>query len=369
MTMSNSLRKIYVNGRFLRGSITGTSRVAEEVLTCWDKAIQSGDPRFSGYAIEVLCPTDSIRSLDLEGIKLRKRDLFGGRLWEMIDLGLLARDGTLINFANIAPLVHTRSITYLHDAQVFLFPESYPRNERLIHQKLAKLAGRMARQVITVSQFSSEMLQRFRIARASKIAVVHNGAEHLLRTPPDHSVLESFGLVPYGYVLMLGSSFAYKNTEVIYEAFSRMERPRPKLAVVARADLRKTLKIAADLGDDFVTLSGISDGQLRALYDNALVFVQPAKTEGFAMTQLEALNAGSPVITTPYGSMREVLGDDVVYVDSDSPVAWRDAILRFRDEPGRRASKLALGQAMAAKYTWQRTSDALWQKVTEVAAS
>lgn len=366
--MSSQPRKIYVNGRFLRGSITGTSRVAEEVLACWDKAIQLGDPRFSGYAIEILCPTDIKRTLDLKAIKLRERDLLGGRLWELIDLGLLSWNGVLINFANIAPLLHPKSITYLHDAQVFLFPESYPRNELLTHQPLAKLAGRMARKVITVSQFSSEMLQRFHVARASKIAVIHNGAEHILRIPAEHSVLETFGLISHGYVLMLGSAFSYKNTEVIYEAFARMERPRPKLAVIARADLRKSLKIANDLGDDLVVLSDISDGQLRALYENALVFVQPAKTEGFAMTQLEALNSGSPVITTPYGSMPEVLADDVVYVDSSTPDAWRDAIFRFRDEPGLRASALARGKAMAARYTWERTANALWQQVKEVAS-
>ncbi len=42
------LGKVYVNGRFLRGPITGTSRVAEEVLACWDAAMLAGDARFSG---------------------------------------------------------------------------------------------------------------------------------------------------------------------------------------------------------------------------------------------------------------------------------------------------------------------------------
>jgi glycosyltransferase involved in cell wall biosynthesis len=336
-------------------------------LASWDKSIRDGDSRFSGYTIEVLCPDNAKRSLDLKAIKVRRRNLLGGALWELVDLGVFAWDGTLVNFANIAPLVHGRCVTYIHDAQVFIFPASYPLRERLTHQPLFKLAGHSAKRVVTVSQFSSQMLQRFNVAPAKRIAVIYNGADHILRSVPDHSVLEAHGLKPHNYVLMFDSTFAYKNTSVIYQAFRRMGSTRPKLAVIARADLRENISIADDLGDDCVTVSGIDDKALRALYENALVFVQPAKTEGFAMTQLEALNSGSPVITSPLGSMPEVLADAVVYADSENPDAWRDEILRFQQEPEHRSRMLSRGQALAAGYTWQRTADALWSEVTGVA--
>lgn len=362
-------RNIYVNGRFLRGPITGTSRVAEEVLKQWDEAILAGDKRFAGYSIEVLCPSDAQRSLDLRKIGIRRKNLIGGKFWELLDLGLLAWNGTLVNFANVAPLFHPRAVTYLHDAQMFLFPESYPPGELRTHRPLARLAGRTALRVITVSEFSSRMLQRFGIASASKIAVIHNGADHILRAVPDPSILARFGLEPRNYILMMGSSFPYKNTDVVYDAFRRMPPERPKLAVIARADLRESIKGAEEFGSDFVIVSEVSDGALRALYEYALVFVQPARTEGFAMTQLEALNSGSPVITSPLGSMPEVLGDNVIYADPDLPDTWSQEIMRFMREPQWRAEMLLRGQLMAAGFTWKKTADALWHEVSGIAAA
>lgn len=360
--------KVYVNGRFLRGPITGTSRVAEEVLAAWDAAIRAGDARFAGASIEVLCPSDATRSLPLEAIRIRRRNLLGGKFWEPVDLGLLAWTGTLVNFANVAPLYHPRALTYVHDAQMFLYPESYPSGELFTHRPLMRVAGCMSRRVVTVSEFSSQMLQRFGIAPASKIAVIHNGADHIVRVAPDASVLARFRLSPQGYVLMLGSAFPYKNVEVIYRAFARMGESRLKLAVIARADLRKAVGAVQEVGDRLVVVSGVSDADLRALYQNALVFVQPARTEGFAMTQLEALNSGAPVITCALGSMPEVLGDDVVYADADSPGDWAEAILRFERDPRLRKEMVARGQAMAARYTWRRTADALWREVKRLAS-
>lgn len=359
--------KVYVNGRFLRGPITGTSRVAEEVLASWDAAMLAGDERFAGVSVEVLCPGNAVRSLPLKAIPIRRRDMLGGKLWEPVDLGLMAWKGTLVNFANVAPLYHPRALTYLHDAQMFLYPESYPPGERRTHRPLMRLAGRMSRRIVTVSEFSSRMLQRFSIAPASKIAVIHNGADHILRVSPDNSVLARFGLQPHGYVLMLGSAFPYKNVEVIYRAFARMGASKLKLAVIARADLRKAVGAVQEVGDRLVVVSDVSDADLRALYQHALVFVQPARTEGFAMTQLEALNSGAPVITCALGSMPEVLGDDVVYADADSPEEWAETILRFEREPRFRAEMVARGQAMAARYTWKRTADALWREVSRIA--
>lgn len=360
-------KKVYINGRFLRGPITGTSRVAEEVLAEWDANISAGDERFAGYEIKVLQPCDSKRSLDLKNISSEQKDIFGGKFWELIDLGLMSRDGILVNFANVSPIYHPNSVTYIHDAQLFLFPESYPAREFWLHRPLSRLAGMISKRVITVSEFSSQMLQKYKIADRDNIFVIHNGADHIFRTKPDKSVLKAHGLVAGEYVLMFGSTFSYKNNKIVYDAFRRMSGPRPKLAVIARADLREEIPGVEELGDDLVILSGVGDSALRALYENALVFVQPAKTEGFAMTQLEALNSGAPVITSPEGSMREVLADNVVYADANSAEAWRDAILRFRHEPDLRRQALSKGQKMAAHYTWRRTAGSLWDQVLGVA--
>src|SRR5690606_32009938 len=124
------------------------------------------------------------------------------------------------------------------------------------------------------------------------------------------------------YALMFGSGFSYKNNQVIYEAYKRLGQNAPPLAVIGRADERKRFDDILGDSSRVVLLKDVSDGALRTLYSNALVFLAPSRTEGYPMPPLEALNCGCPSITTPEGSMVEVLGDAVDYADADDPDAW-----------------------------------------------
>jgi glycosyltransferase involved in cell wall biosynthesis len=363
MTASAKVR-IFVNGRFLRGPITGTSRVAEEILAAWDRQLAADEDLRRRIEIVLLRPRRRLREVALQRIVQKDVHRVGGKLWELVDLPFAARRGVLINFANISPFVHPCSMVYIHDAQVFLHPDSYPPIERMTHGLLLKLGGRTARRVITISNFSARMLVRYGIAAKDKIVVVHNGADHILRQPAETATLARYGLVPNKYVLMFGSGFAYKNNRIVYEAYRRLGSAAPQLAVIGRADERRRFEdILNRDADNVVLLTDLSDGALRALYSNALVFVAPSRTEGYPMTPLEALNCGCPVITTPEGSMLEVLGDAVDYVGADDAEGWANKILTYARDPGRREPALARACALAGSKTWARTAEEVLKEV------
>lgn len=359
--------KIFVNGRFLRGPMTGTARVAEEILAQWDARMGPGGDLRDRFEISVLRPKRRLRDLALDHIAQKDVHYVGGKFWELVDLPLAARSGVLVNFANVAPFAHPRSIVYVHDAQMFLYPQSYPLSERLLHQLVVRRGGQAARRVITISQFSAGMLARFGLARREKIAVIHNGADHILRPQADASALARFHLEPHAYVLMFGSGLAYKNTRIIYEAFQRLGPAAPRLAVIGRADERRSFDEILDQTLGRVTLvHSLSDAALRALYANALVFVAPSRTEGYPITPLEALNCGCPVIATREGSMPEVLGDAVDYAGPDDADAWAAAILAYVREPGRRMAAAKKGHAIAASKTWAQAAQSVLREVESV---
>jgi glycosyltransferase involved in cell wall biosynthesis len=361
--------KIYINGRFLRGPITGTTRVAEEILAVWDARLSTDASLRDRFQMRLLRPVRRMRDLQLTHIPQTDVHLVGGKLWELLDLPLAARDGVLVNFANIAPFIHRRGVVYVHDTQIYLYPESYPFKERTLHKLLGWLGAHAACRVITISAFSASMLERYRLAKREKISIIHNGADHILRAPEDPSVLDRFGFAPRGYVLMFGSGFAYKNNRIVYEAIRRLGPQAPHLAVIGRADERSAFESIIDQRAGKVTLvSGLSDGALRALYANALVFVAPSRTEGYPITPLEALNCGCPVITTPEGSMPEVLGDAVDYAGADDADAWANAIMAYVRDPGRRAIVVSKGQPVAASKTWARAADTLLDEVARLCA-
>jgi glycosyltransferase involved in cell wall biosynthesis len=185
----------------------------------------------------------------------------------------------------------------------------------------------------------------------------------------DETVLPRLHINPRGYVLMFGSGFSYKNNAIVYEACRRLGGAAPPLVVIGRADERRRWsEILGDAKTSVTLASNLSDGALRALYANALVFVAPSRTEGYPMTPLEALNCGCPVITTREGSMPEVLGDAVDYAGTDDADSWADAIMAYVRRPERRAEALAMGRPIAASKTWASAADAVLREVDRVVA-
>src|SRR5436853_7740008 len=61
---------------------------------------------------------------------------------------------------------------------------------------------------------------------------------------------------------------------------------------------------------DRVVLAGfVTDDELAALYAAAECLLHPALLEGFGLTPLESLAAGTPVIAFRAGAVEEVVGD------------------------------------------------------------
>jgi glycosyltransferase involved in cell wall biosynthesis len=110
------------------------------------------------------------------------------------------------------------------------------------------------------------------------------------------------------------------------------------------------------LGYPVLTASGVSDAVVAAAYRAASVVVFPSLNEGFGLPVSDALSAGTPVVTSDYGSMREIgEGRGAVLVDprdDDSVLAgiraaMFDAPIRERLE----AEIAGLTQRTWADYT------------------
>ena len=82
-------------------------------------------------------------------------------------------------------------VVCVHDANTFIEPESYSRAFGLAYRTLLPLIGKQASRIATVSQFSADMLVKYRVCRREKIFIAPNGYEHVprwaARRPKFHS--------------------------------------------------------------------------------------------------------------------------------------------------------------------------------------
>lgn len=131
------------------------------------------------------------------------------------------------------------------------------------------------------------------------------------------------------------------------------------------------------------TFRGLTDEELRVLYAAADLFVSPTMAEGFGLCLAESIACGTPVVSTAYSSIPEVVGPGGVCVPPaghwtnvygyewaipDEP-AMRREVRRLIADPDERARLAEAGRAHVAQFTWASAVDVFDRLLREGAAA
>jgi glycosyltransferase involved in cell wall biosynthesis len=183
-----------------------------------------------------------------------------------------------------------------------------------------------------------------------------------IRTGPPRAFAD--GPLTVGFVGRLES---YKGGEIAIRAFaSASVGLDATLEVVGAGSRRADLEAcAADLGvASRIRFTGaVSQAQAQARiasYDALLVpsLTTPTWKEQFGRICVEALEAGTPVIASDSGSLREVLADCGELMPEGDVNAFAGALRALLCDPGRRADLSQRGRARATeRFSWETVSD------------
>jgi glycosyltransferase involved in cell wall biosynthesis len=357
------MRSIVFNGKFYAGGLNGVHRVADRLIRECDALLAALPPQ-NRPATRLLVPEQRRWQPSLHAIELVAVAGADGQKWEQFGLPRATGDGVLVSLANLAPIAARRQILLLHDAQ-FLFPDSgYPLRQRLGYRWLTPLMARRSATVLTVSDYSRQMLDLLGVVPRARSAVLYNGVDHILDTPADPGTLARLGLTRRGYALMFGSAKGYKNVRIVFDAFAERFSPVRLVVIGAAPDALAAAGLTAPPGTLFA--GKCDDASLRALYEGAHSLLMPSRTEGFGLPPIEAMLCGCPAIVAPAGALPEMCRDAALYADVDDPESWRAAI-RTLEGAAVRDAKLALGKKRAGHFTWARAGRELLGHVMRLA--
>ena len=361
------LERVVINGKYLSARPTGVHRVASELIQQIDLEFQTGNGARSPLSWELVVPRDAKIALPLKTIPCRQRGLMTWQPWEQFELPVIARGTLLLSLCNLAPLSLPGGITMIHDAQVYISPQSYSRAFRNWYRFALPKIGAMADRILTVSAFSRDRLVEFGIAPLSKIEVIHNGVDHIYKVVPDRTILERLTLRPGRYAVALANTQRHKNIGILLRAFARPELAKVTLVLVGREDEAAFAAANLRVPSNVIFSGPVDDAALRGLMEQAACLAFPSLTEGFGLPPLEAMAVGCPAIVAPRGALPEACGDAAIYADPDDDAAWAEAILRFVEDPEAKAVSREKGHVRAALFTWANSAKALLRIVREVA--
>jgi len=349
------MTSVFINGRFLTQRTTGVQRYATEIVRALDTHLCSSAAGQLKFVL--LIPKSGQPPSWIRNIETRVVGRSTGQLWEQLELPRYSRQGISLNLCNTAPLMARSVVVAIHDAGVFAVPHTYSRAFRTWYRLLHPQLGRRAVQIVTVSRFSQSQLVRYAAMDPDRIAIIPNGGEHILSSPADPTVLERLRL-RRRYILAVSSQSPHKNLGGVLSAVEQLGE-RDFDLVFAGGSNPRVFRQGVQ-GSGAARLAGyVTDGELRALYENAECFVFPSLYEGFGLPPLEAMTCGCPVVVSRAASLPEVCGDAAVYCNPEDSQDIARGIATVLSDAELRADLRRRGVERAKLFTWNDAAGAL----------
>jgi glycogen synthase len=162
--------------------------------------------------------------------------------------------------------------------------------------------------IITVSNFTKDLLIKEYGIDPDKIDVVHNATSHQNHQSPTN---DQCAITKHPMILFLGRLTVQKGPFHFLEAARIVHEHNPEARFVIAGDgylLPELIDRSCDMGlQDIVIFAGkVSGNEVNELYKKASCFVMPSTSEPFGLVALEAMAFNTPVIVSKQSGVREV---------------------------------------------------------------
>jgi glycosyltransferase involved in cell wall biosynthesis len=259
----------------------------------------------------------------------------------------------------LSPLLRRSLQIYTPHAFVTLSPDA-----SRLYGKIERALSHFGDAIIAVSRAEARHgIERLGIS-ASRIHVIPNGIalpNNLSDTLPDNPPAPRIDpeIFTAGFV---GRLEPQKNPARLIEAFAlaQAQYPKMRLEIAGDGSLRAQLEAltrARGLEDRVVFLGQCNGREAMSAFDCLLC---ASDYEAFAITFLEALMAGVPVVTTPVGGAEEIAEEPAACLASPdfTPASLAESLLRLaRETPAERARRRQLILRFAPRFSLEAMTE------------
>jgi len=219
-------------------------------------------------------------------------------------------------------------------------------------------AVRRSDAVVTISEFAKSELIRYLRVPQEKVTVTLLAADPAFgepSAPPPDPVQGA------PFLLCVAHTYPHKNVVQLVRAFNRLADVIPHRLVLVGKERFGESEVAEALKgsppDRVIRFPGLRFRELISLVQAADWFVFPSLYEGFGLPVLEAMCAGTPVLTTREASIPEIGGEAVRYADARDMEKLAEALRAAIELPQKERSQLIeAAKKRASGFTWEASA-------------
>lgn len=262
----------------------------------------------------------------------------------------------------IQPVKKAKTVAFVHDLTTLKYPQYHTKGNIFLHRqrfnRLSKVDG-----ILTNSEVTKRDIAEHLKINPDKIFVTHLGADESFRPMEKFEVkpvLQKYQLYK-PYILFVGTLEPRKNIPTLIRAFNelKLQYQIPHQLVLAGQkgwlyhDIFKEMN-ASPFISDIRYIGYASDSDLPALMNGASVFSYPSFYEGFGLPVLEAMQCGTPVVTSSVSSLPEVGGEACLYVHPESFDQLSNQIFKILNDSAFASSLSKKGIERAQDFSWEK---------------
>lgn len=338
-------------------------RVAVDVT--YARRARGGPISGTGVYLQRLVP--ALRGLGVEVVELANpwrrppgggglgsaRNLLADMAWTQHELPrLAARAGADVLHHPLPARSRARGLAQVvtvHDLAFAALPWAFDPAFRRWAAQTHRSAARGADVVVTPSQATREdVVARWAVSAARVVVARHGPGQEPDATRPTQAPT---------HFLYVGDDEPRKNLGLLMEGYARY-----RAATETDGDTQALPLVlagsAAAAGAGIIVEHRPDAQRLERLYAGAAALVHPALHEGFGLTPLEAMSAGTPVVAVRSAAVAEVCDDAALYVGPCAAGELAGHLGTLAADARVRADLRLRGRRRAAEFSWARCARA-----------
>ena len=265
----------------------------------------------------------------------------------------------------------TPSLPVIHDINFQHFPEDFDFLSGNYYNYFFPKFAEKAKRIATVSEFSKKDIVEHYNIDPTKIDVVYNGINEnyrVLQKEEKEKVRAKFSNgAPY--FIFVSTLIPRKNVVRLLKAYGEFQRAggEEMLLMVGNkkwwtSDMEKALQSVPEI-DKVIFTGYIDQKDLYALVGSATAMTFVPYFEGFGIPIIEAMQAGTAVITANASATAEVAQDAARLVDPYDVTAISKAMLELSNSEELRNEMIGKGLKRAIHFSWDKSADLLWDSI------
>ncbi|MBL4935855.1 glycosyltransferase family 4 protein [Clostridium sp. YIM B02515] len=262
--------------------------------------------------------------------------------------------------------IDCKKIATIHDLIPYVMPETVGRGYLLKFLKDVPKVIEECNALITVSERSKQDILKFFPIDEDKVFVTPLAADDKYK-PLDKEKCKNLIAYIYGinnpFILYIGGFSPRKNVKALITAFSKIYKKLDKnydlVIVGATRDQGQYLSEFSgnlELSSKIKFTGYAPEEHLPILYNASEAFVYPSLYEGFGLPPLEAMNCGTPVITSNITSIPEVVGDAGLLINPYDETELMESLIKLLNDDKLKTYYSIKGLERAKNFSWEKTS-------------